>query len=88
MDSLFISERILKETLKMNKKELLEYLSKFDDNDMIVIPMRNRGGFEKINKVWSYRVTVRDGRLSNGMENKLEFCGDIEGSFKAIVLEN
>jgi hypothetical protein len=72
----------------MTKKELLEHLSNFKDEDIVVIPLSNGKVFERINKVWNREVTVRNGKIHNGMQNKLEYCGEIEGSFKAIVLES
>lgn len=71
----------------MLKSELIKLLNDIPGDAIIVTRMVGGRGFEKTKGIYRNKVKVREGKMSNGMQNKLEYCGDIEGSFDAIVLE-
>jgi hypothetical protein len=72
----------------MLKSELLALLNAIPGDGVIVTRLASGRGFERIKGIYRNKVKVREGKMSNGMQNKLEYCGDIENSFDAIVLED
>jgi hypothetical protein len=71
----------------MLKSELIKLLNDIPGDAVMAMRIPSGKGFIRAKGVYGKKVKVREGKISNGMQNRLEYCGDVEGSFDIIVLE-